>query len=187
MISQKNKQGWRNPWVLGLLIIVLSGVLINARFLWNVFHNPVRILDDNYSVKAHNKYDAKWVQEQAERSTLGWKTRLTSPQQLANDSLAKQDEARFILMASPAVLQLELKDKTGGQIAGATVQIKGQWPGDPNFDFAAELKESTSGFYAGSLDFPRAGNWDLIIRVEREGSQYDMEQKVFVAIPKQVK
>jgi len=73
MISQKNKQGWRNPWVIGLGLIVLSGVLTNARMVWNVVHNPMRLLDDSYSVKAHNQYDAKWVQQQSERSTLGWK------------------------------------------------------------------------------------------------------------------
>jgi len=40
MISQKNKQGWRNPWVLGLLAIILSGVLINGRMLWSVLESP---------------------------------------------------------------------------------------------------------------------------------------------------
>lgn len=184
MISQKHK-GWRNPWVLGLLVIVLSGVLINARFLWNVFHNPVRVLDDNYSVKAHNKYDAKWVQQQAERSTLGWKTNLHSPQRLQNDSQAKPEEARFILMASPAEFQFELLDREGKPVQGGHVVISAQWPGDPTFDFTQTLNEVSAGHYAGSMKFSRAGNWDLLIRAERDGSMYDTEQKVFVAISKQ--
>lgn len=185
MISQKNSKGWRNPWVFGLLAIMLSGVLINARFLWNVLSHPVRVLDDNYSVKAHNKYDAKWVQQQAERSTLGWKTSLHSSQQLQNDSQAKPDEARFILMASPADLKFALHDDKGMPVKGAVVEIKAQWPGDPTFDFKDSLHETTPGNYEGNLKFPRAGNWDLIIRAERDGSQFDTEQKVFVAIPKQ--
>lgn len=185
MISQKNSKGWRNPWVFGLLAIMLSGVLINARFLWNVLSHPVRVLDDNYSVKAHNKYDAKWLQQQAERSTLGWKTSLYSPQQLQNDSRAKADEARFILMASPADLKFELRDDKGLPVKGAVVEINAQWPGDPTFDFKDSLLETTPGNYQGSLKFPRAGNWDLLIRAVRDGSQFDTEQKVFVAIPKQ--
>jgi nitrogen fixation protein FixH len=185
MISQKHSKGWRNPWVFGLLAIMLSGVLINGRFLWNVFNHPVRVLDDNYSVKAHNQYDAKWVQQQAERSTLGWKAKLHSQHQLQNDSQAKPDEARFILMASPADLKFELHDKQGQPVKGALVEIKAQWPGDPTFDFKDSLVEVTPGNYQGSLKFPRAGNWDLLIRAEREGSQFDTEQKVFVAIPKQ--
>lgn len=183
MFSQKHK-GWRNPWVLGLLIIIFSGVLINARFLWNVLSHPVRVLDDNYTVRAHNKYDAKWLQQQAERSTLGWQTRLTSPQRLQNDSQAKPEDARFILMASPAEMKFELLDSKGEPVKGATVEVKVQWPGDPAFDFKNTLVEGTPGQYAGSLKFPRAGNWDLLIRAEREGSMYDTEQKVFVAISK---
>lgn len=183
MISQKHK-GWRNPWVAGLLIIILSGVLINARFLWNVFHNPVRVLDDNYSVKAHNKYDAKWLQQQAERSTLGWKAHLRSPQQLQNDSMVSASDAQFILLGSPAELKLELRDRDGQAVTGGKIGIKAQWPGDPTFDFVGTLSEAAPGNYDGSLNFPRAGNWDLIISVDRAGSQFETEQKVFVAISK---
>lgn len=183
MISQKHK-GWRNPWVFGLLAVILSGVLINGRMLWNVMQHPTRLLDDNYSVKAHNQYDAKWVQQQAERSTLGWQAKLHSPQRLQNDSQAMASAARFILLASPAEMQFELNDRNGQPIQGGQVEIKAQWPGDPSFDFKDSLQESAPGKYAGSMKFPRAGNWDLLIRAQYDGRQFDMEQKVFVAIPK---
>lgn len=183
MISQKHK-GWRNPWVYGLLVIILSGVVINARFLWNVFSHPVRVLDDNYSVKAHNKYDAKWVQQQAERSTLGWQAKLHSPQQLQNDSQAAPGAAQFILLASPADLKLALNDRDGKPVQGGKVEITAQWPGDPTFDFKGALYEGAPGQYEGSMKFPRAGNWDLLIKAQLEDRQFDMEQKVFVAIPK---
>lgn len=182
MISQKNKQGWRNPWVLGLLAVVLSGVLINARMLWNVLHHPTRLLDDNYSVKAHNQYDAKWVQQQAERSTLGWQARLHSPQRLQNDAVAAESAARFIVLASPAQFQLTLNDRDGKSIQGGQVTINAQWPGDPTFDFKGALYEVAPGHYEGEMKFPRAGNWDMLIRAEYDGRQFDMEQKVFVAI-----
>lgn len=184
MISQKNKQGWRNPWVLGLLAVILSGVLINARMLWNVLHHPTRLLDDNYSVKAHNQYDAKWVQEQAERSTLGWQAKLHSPQQLQNDSQAIPSAARFILIASPAELKFELNDRDGKPVQGVQVEINAQWPGDPTFDFKGALYEAAPGHYVGSMKFPRAGNWDLLIRAQLDDRQFDTEQKVFVSIPK---
>ena len=184
MISQKNKQGWRNPWVLGLLAIMMSGVMINARFVWNVLNNPVRVLDNDYTVLKHNQYDAKWLQQQSERSTLGWTLNLHSPSQLENDSLAKPDEARFILMKSPALMKLELHDKQGHPVQGGKVLIKAQWPGDPHYDFSGAFKEVTPGNYEGSLAFPRAGNWDMIITADRAGSQFSTEQKVFVAISK---
>ncbi len=185
MISQKNKQGWRNPWVLGLAAVVLAGVLVNARMLWNVLHHPTRLLDDNYSVKAHNQYDAKWVQQQAERSTLGWQAKLHSPQRLKNDSMALPGTLRFVLLASPAQLNFELHDRDGNPIQNSEVTVEAQWPGDPAFDFKGVLHETTPGFYVGDMKFPRAGNWDLLIRAEHEGRRFDMEQKVFVAISKQ--
>lgn len=183
MISQKHK-GWRNPWVFGLMAIVLAGVLINGRFLWNVMQHPTRLLDENYSVKGHNQYDAKWVQQQAERSTLGWQAKLHSPQQLQNDSQAIDSAARFVLLASPAELKFEMNDRDGTPILGGQVLIKAQWPGDPTFDFEAALHEAAPGHYEGSMKFPRAGNWDLLIRAQHDGRQFDMEQKVFVAISK---
>lgn len=184
MISQKNKQGWRNPWVFLLLSLVCAGVLINARMIWNMAHHPMRLLDDNYTVKDHNRYDAKWLQEQAERSTLGWKASLHSPQQVQNDSEATPAAARFILDASPADIQLEFNDQQGKPIVGAKVVVDAQSPGDQSFDFKTEFNATSAGHYQGSLKFPRAGNWDLLIRAELDGRQFDMEQRVFVAISK---
>ncbi len=184
MILQKNKQGWRNPWVLALAAIVLSSVLINGYLLWNVIKNPVRLLDDNYSVKDHNKYDAKWVQQQAERTTLGWQAKLHSPQQLQYDNQALQSAMRFILIASPVQIQLELNDRDGKPVQGGQVVINAQWPENPAYDFSGTLHETASGHYEGSLEFPRAGNWDMLIKAQKNDRPFEMEQKIFVAISK---
>ncbi|HEY0665811.1 MAG TPA: FixH family protein [Gallionella sp.] len=180
MISQKNKQAWRNPWVFGLAAIVLSGVLINARMLWNVINNPVRLLDEDYSVKKHNQYDAKWLQQQAGRSTLGWHARLHSPQQLQNDPMATEGTARFMLAANPAVMQLELKDRDGKPIQGGQVQIQAQWPGAPTYDTSATLNEVAAGKYEVQMKFSRPGNWDLLIKAVHDERRFEMEQKIFV-------
>lgn len=185
MISQKNKQGWRNPWVFLLIALVCAGVLVNAKMIWNMLHHPMRLLDDHYTVKDHNRYDAKWLQEQAERSTLGWKATLTSPQKLQNDAQATPDMARFIIASNPAEMQLDFKDQKGLPISGATVIVEAQAPGDQANDFKTQFNPGTEGHYQGSLKFPKAGNWDLLIRAELDGRQFDMEQRVFVAIPKQ--
>jgi nitrogen fixation protein FixH len=183
MISQKHK-GWRNPWVIGLIIIVLAGIVINIRMLWNVMHHPTRLLDENYNVKKHNQYDANWVKQQAERSTLGWQAKLHSPNRLPNDSMAMESAARFILIANPAVLQLDLNDNADKPVQGGQVQIRAQWPGDPKFDVAVSLSETSSGRYEGRINFPRPGNWDILIKVEQDGRIFEMEQKAFVSVPK---
>jgi nitrogen fixation protein FixH len=186
MISQKNKQGWRNPWLLGLLAVVFAGVMSNMQMLWNVLHNPTRLLDEHYTVREHNQHDAKWLQQQVERSTLGWHAKLHSPQQLQNDPDADPSAIRFVLLASPSEMQFDLTDHDGKPVQGAKVVINAQWPGNPQFDFKADLFEtSTPAHYVGSLKFPRPGNWDLLIQAEYDGRQFVMEQKVFAEIPAQ--
>lgn len=182
MISQKNK-GWRNPWVFALAAIIVIALLNNGRMIWNAMHHRVRMLDESYSVKSH-KDEAKWVAQQAERNTLGWQVSLHSAQQLKNDSMATPEAARFVLVASPAVFQFDLRDREGKPLQGASVVINAQWPSSPVYDFNAELHESSPGHYVGALEFPRAGNWDLAIKAERNNSLFDMEQKVFVAVAK---
>lgn len=184
MISQNNKQGWRNPWVLGFAAIVLCGVLVNLFLLWNVMRTPVRLLDDVYSVKNHNKQDAKWVQQQAGRTTLGWQARLRSPQQLQSDGKAPESAARFVLTANPARIQLELNDRDGRPVQGGQVLVTAQWPGNASYDFSGTLHEIAHGQYEGSMDFPRPGNWDLLIKAQQGGRRFEMEQKIFVAISK---
>lgn len=183
MISQKNKQGWRNPWVFALAAIIVIALLNNGRMIWNAMNHRVRMLDDNYSVKSH-KDEAKWVQQQSERTTLGWQASLHSPQQLKNDSMATPAAARFILVASPAVFQFDLRDREGKPLQGAHVELHAQWPSGKADDFQGSLQESSPGRYVGSLTFPRPGNWDLMIRAEHASRLFDLEQKVFVAVAK---
>jgi len=180
MISQKNKQGWRNPWVIGLGAIVLSGVLINGRLLWNVINYPVRVLDDDYSVKAHNQYDAKWIQQQAERSTLGWKAKVHSTKRLKNDPLAEGIYARFFIMASSAPFRLELNDQNGKPIQGGEIKMNAQWPANPALDTFSVFHETATGVYEGTLEFPRPGNWDVVISAQLDGRAFEMEQRVYV-------
>jgi nitrogen fixation protein FixH len=95
-----------------------------------------------------------------------------------------ESAARFILIANPALLQLELHDNANQPVQGGKVQIRAQWPGDPKFDTAIALNETAAGRYEGSMNFPRPGNWDMLIRVEQDGRVFEMEQKVFVSVPK---
>jgi len=76
-------------------MVVFAGVLINARMLWNVIHHPTRLLDDNYSVKAHNQYDAKWYNSRQNAQPWAGK-QVAFCATSANDSMAIEGAARFI-------------------------------------------------------------------------------------------
>lgn len=182
MISQNNKQGWRNPWLWALIAIIVVALLNNGRMLRDAMEHRPRMLDERYSVKNHNKEDAQWVQQQVERSTLGWQAMLHSPQQLKNDSMARPEAVRFILIGSPATFEFDLKDKSGKPLSGAQVMLNAQWPGGSANDFSGALQETSAGRYQGKLTFPRVGNWDLVIRAQHNGSLFNLEQKVFVAV-----
>lgn len=180
MFSQSSKQGIRNPWVLGFAAIVLSGVLVNVYLVWNVMHNPVRLLDDAYSVNNHNKAEAKWVQQQAARNALGWQARLHFPQQIQGGDQQKH-EAHIVLADNPAKIRLELSDREGKSVLGGQVAITAQWPGNASHDFSVALHEVAQGQYENSMSFPKAGNWDLHIKAQQGGHLFEMEQRVFVA------
>lgn len=181
MISQKNK-GWNNPWVIGIGVFILTGVSLTSHMVWTAFNYPVRLLDESYSVKAHNQFDAKWVQQQAERSTLGWRVKLYSPQQLQYDATVPESAVRFIVMASPAQFKVELNNRDGQPVQGGQVTINPQWPGASEFDTDITLHEVTPGIYEGVVNFSRPGNWDILIKAQHQGSLFEMEQRVFVAI-----
>lgn len=185
LISQSNKQWWRNPWLPGLLVAVLAAVVINiGGIFWNITHHPANVLDAAYSVKDHDKHVAQWVSQQAQRSTLDWHATLHSPQRIANDPAALPALAGFMLNATPARFEMQLNDASGKPLTGATVAVKVQWPGNAAQDFAVDFHEAGAGLYVGEIAFPHSGNWDLQINALQEGSTFVMEQRVFVATPK---
>lgn len=181
MISQKNKQGWRNPWVFGLVAIMLSAVLVNGRLLWNAMQHRVQLLDENYSIKNH-QHEAAWVQQGSKRDALGWQGKLRSPQQQQNDGMATSGASRFTLTASTARFQFELSDRGGKPLQGGRVTIEAQRPGNAELNFKSELLEIAPGRYEGDLKFSRPGNWDLMIQARHNDNLFAREQRVFVAI-----
>jgi len=38
MISQNNKKGWRNPWFIGMMGVVVTALLVNFRMIWYGLH-----------------------------------------------------------------------------------------------------------------------------------------------------
>lgn len=179
LISQKNKQGLRNPWVAGLAVVLLVAVLANSKMIWSAFHVQVRLLDENFSVKDHKTLPTE-AEQDAQRYVGGWKASLHSPQQLKNDSEEMDAAGRFILLESPSSLQIDLGDAEGKPVQGEKVTITAQWPSDSSQDFTSTMFETASGHYEGTLQFPRQGNWDLKVMANHNQASYAVEQRVFV-------
>lgn len=180
MISQKHKQGWRNPWVFALAAIVITSLSVNARLIWQASQSKGRVLDTDYSVKSH-KHDAEWVEQEAKRNALGWHTHMHSDQEVGNDPDALPRLQRFVLGAAPAVLQYDLTDRAGQPLVGAEVTVQAMWPSDSSADQTLKMNETRPGHYEAKIDLDRKGYWDLRFTAKREKDDFVTEQKIFVA------
>ncbi len=181
MISQHNKQGSRNPWVIGIVAFLAVVVTVNGFMIWNGMNNVSGLVDSQYSVTKHKKNDALWVDQLNAREALGWQAKLRSPQQLANDPLAHASATRFVVMNSTALFQFGVRDKEGASINGATVTIQAIRPSYAAYSFSSSMQEMAPGIYEGSLNFPLQGNWELAIQTKRGQDEFDVTQKIFVA------
>ncbi|SCZ60900.1 FixH family protein [Thiohalomonas denitrificans] len=163
LFSQSNKQGWRNPWVIGwisLLVIVL-GVNIGMVSL-AVITNPGLVDRDFYD--SGQAMEQQYRKRQAARTALGWDLELDLPKK----SVAGR----------PDVYRLNLLDKQGQPIRGADVRLTAYRPSDASADFDVALKEAAAGRYDGYLALPLKGIWDLRVHVSRGEDSWDITRRI---------
>ena len=51
MISQHSKKGLRNPWLLGMIGLIILVLGVNGAFIWFAMHNRSTLVDRDYSTK----------------------------------------------------------------------------------------------------------------------------------------
>lgn len=164
MISQYNKKGWRNPWVFGLIGLVLSGVLINGVFLWNALgEDRSTLVDREYSTK-NRKTGAEVVKEIETQNALAWKTTIKQP--------------KFVALDAPVVYEITVLDRQGLPVSGQ-VEVTAYRASDAAQDFTVPFKESSAGNYQGTMRFPLKGYWKLRIRVVRNQEVFEIEGAKF--------
>ncbi|WP_303909134.1 FixH family protein [Thiohalomonas denitrificans] len=163
LFSQSNKQGWRNPWVIGwisLLLIVL-GVNVGMVSL-AVITNPGLVDKDFY--ESGQAMEQEYRKRQAAQSALGWDLEFDLP--------------KTSVAGRPDVYRLSLFDKQGRPIRGAEVRLTAYRPSDESADFDVALKEAGAGHYDGYLALPLKGIWDLRIHVSRGEDRWDLTRRV---------
>lgn len=180
MISQHSNKWWRNPWVIGMFLIVVTSLVVNGRLIWNSMHSLPQTLDKDYKVKDHHRAGADWVDQQRSRTALGWVAHLHSPQEAKNDPLALPEAVRLFLTSATPQLLIEMRDREGKLLEGATLKVVAQWPSQDVADVAVPVRELAPGKYEAMPRFSRAGNWVLSIEAARGADKIQLEQKVFV-------
>ena len=151
MISQENKNGLRNPWLLGMIGLIVVVLGVNVAFIWFATHNRSTLVDKDYSTK-DRKSNAAVVSGLQEQKVLAWKTTIKQP--------------KPIVTGSPAGYEISVVDREGVPVNG-TVEVAAYRAADESKDFSTAFREVSPGNYQGYVSFPLKGYWELRIRIKR--------------------
>lgn len=151
MISQHNKKGMRNPWLLGMLALIILVLGVNGAFIWFATHNRSTLVDRDYSTR-DRKSNAAVVNGLQQQKALAWKVSIKQPESVA--------------AGSPAAYEISVVDRQDAPVS-ATMEVEAYRAADERRDFTTVFREVSAGNYQGYINFPLKGYWELRIRVKR--------------------
>lgn len=163
MISQKHKSGLRNPWLLGLLLLILLVVGVNATIIWLATHNQSSLVDRDYKTK-DRKTNAQVLSELGRNQTLAWRTTIRRPAEL--------------VQGKPVLYRISVVDKDGNPVSGE-MAVKAYRPSDASLDFVTPFEEVAAGDYQGSITFPLKGYWELHVHLRRGADEFSVRTERF--------
>lgn len=158
MISQQNKDGLRNPWMLGMIGAIIVVFIVNGAFIWFATHNRSTLVERDYSTK-DRKSNAAVVSDLQEQKALAWKATIRQP--------------KSIVMGSPAGYEIGVVDREGAPVSGM-VEVEAYRASDESKDFSTAFSEVSPGNYQGYVSFPLKGYWELRIRVKRGNEVFEV-------------
>lgn len=151
MISQDQKSGFRNPWVLSLIGLILLVLAVNITFIWFATHNKSMLVDREYKTK-DRKTNTQILSELGNQQALAWQTTIKKP--------------KAIVMNQPTVYEISVTDKDGKPVSGV-MEVEAYRASDASKDFNTTFKEVAAGTYQGYVTFPLKGYWELHIHLKR--------------------
>ncbi len=169
MLSQENKKGWRNPWFISLMGVVVTALLVNSMLIWYALHRGSTLVDHEYSTR-DRKSDTETIDDIQAHNSLAWKTTLKLP--------------KMIVLATPTSYEIDVMDRQGLPVSGE-MEVVAYRPSDADKDFAVPFTEVSSGKYQGYISFPLKGIWELRIRVKRGKEVFETESDKFSVSEKQ--
>jgi nitrogen fixation protein FixH len=164
MISQNHKSGLRNPWLLGLLLLIVLVLSVNAAFIWFATHNHSSLVDRDYKTK-DRKTNTELLSELGHKQALGWQATINKPRELV------QGEA--------TMYEIHVQDKDGKPVSGE-VWVESYRASDASKDFVTDFKEVAAGAYQGYITFPLKGYWELHIHIKRGNDEFSVDTERFM-------
>ncbi|MDC9725258.1 MAG: FixH family protein [Gammaproteobacteria bacterium] len=164
-ISQSNKEALKNPWVLAIILFVLTFVSMNAVFIYLAFQSPPSLVDKNFYENGENyeQIQKKIKQQKA----LGWSGAFFIPTKTRVNQTQKYE--------------VLLQGKNSTSLALDSVMIKAYRPSDAKADFSASMTNSKPGMYETELSFNLPGTWDLVVEAVEGGKEFVMHKRITIA------
>jgi nitrogen fixation protein FixH len=164
-ISQDNPSGWRNPWMLSLIGLIVIVLMVNIGFITLAFVTSPGLVSKDYYEQAE-EYEANVLKRIAARNQLGWTYNTDFPQ---NPLINRAETYR-----------VNLVDKQGIPLDKALVMLKAYRPSDADADFNVEMAETIPGVYEAKVTYPLKGFWDITIDIKRGEDIYDFTRRASV-------
>ncbi|MBL1322023.1 MAG: FixH family protein [Methylophaga sp.] len=163
-ISQSNKEALKNPWVLGIILFVMTFLTANAIFIYLAFESPPSLVDQDFYESGKNY---KQIQEQIDaQKALGW-------------------TGLFLIPAQTRVNQIQTYDvliqgKNAAAIDLDSVVMKAYRPSDATADFSAEMLKTKPGVYTAEMSFNLPGTWDLVVEAKQGDKEFVVTKRVSI-------
>jgi hypothetical protein len=164
MISQKNKKGWRNPWFIGMMGVVVTALLVNSVLIWYALHRRSTLVDHEYSTR-DRKSDTETIEDIQAQNALAWKVTVRMP--------------KLAVLAKPASYEIDVADRLGAPVSG-DMEVVAYRASDADKDFSVPFTQVSSGKYQGYISFPLKGYWELRIRIKRDKDVFEAESNKFL-------
>ncbi|MBU0689232.1 MAG: FixH family protein [Gammaproteobacteria bacterium] len=164
MISQDHKSGLRNPWLLGMLLLIVIVLAVNATFIWYATHNQSSLIDREYKTK-DRKTNTQMLSELGRQQALGWQTSINKP--------------KTLIQGQPTMYEISVKDKDGKPVSGE-MEVEAYRASDASKDFIVPFKEVATGNYQGYIGFPLKGYWELHIHLKRGKDEIAVDTERFM-------
>lgn len=163
-ISQSNKQALQNPWVLAIMLFVLTFVSMNAVFIYLAFQSPPSLVDKNFYENGENYDQIKKKMDQ--QNALGWTGLIIIP----TKTRVNQKQIYEVL----------LQGKNSASLLLNSVVIKAYRPSDAEADFSVEMINIKPGTYQAELSFPLPGTWDVVVQAVDDLNEFVMMKRVSI-------
>ena len=163
MISQNHKSGIRNPWLLGMVALVVLVLAVNSTFIWFATHNKSALVDREYKTK-DRKTGEQVLSELGAQQALAWQTTIKKP--------------KAIVLNVPTMYEISIVDSSGKPVSGK-MEVEAYRAADASKDFTTVFKEVSAGGYQGYITFPLKGYWELHIHVTRGTEEFTVSTERF--------